>query len=1293
MENEMKYQRATELFEQNEYEAAVELLIELYETGYQQELIIQNLYDCFITPNEKEFQGNYEKNRESLCDDDYDSLLLDFIPVSDTKYYIFHKQLCRFLGNIDLSDDAAEEREADIHSILIADTWDFREMVPHISSKRWNTVYILLNEHEGEFLSFLKLPEIEEKYLSNALIFRSLEMMEQFFLCYPQYYIPKEIVSENTVDYADMMLKLHRKRLNMQNGKENVFLSICIPSYGRGSVCLENVQNLLQLVYDSEIEIVVSNNGSTEDIEGYDVIKNLKDSRITYFAFEENQGYGANVCKMLELAKGQFIVFASDEDFMYIENLHDYLNFLLNHSASGILYASGTGSNFPESFEGSFPAGIPAAMRALEMRYLTGITLNRYWVKNNRVLERIADAGDNTFVKIYMHCALAALTAEHTFISISPVVLWTTLDEKESVEEKGEEILSYMHYESRIEQLNSVIEFIENVMQVSADEWYSLVEPQIEETYWLCKQAYIDRTLAYKKLIDWRTLCQRLHENNLRLLERWRERLSKSEIKKCLQFMEELFFENTSKINPMQSVLTMQEQLDYLVVAGMAKDLFQMGRLIEKIDYPELERNWKNEVKSCAEMKDELGLYLHKALSFEQKGAVDDALEMLQKCRWVFPEQKREVELEIARMNYRNGREENALRQFVSIYQETGDEPLLECIIELYDTPKRRGMQERYQKNISLLKDYLYFYGTAETLEPRYCPLWMGEQQLWYYDSKEKSLNQYSRMEVHMTEPEDTVCLGYNILWEEDIACLERNTRKVNPFMDEENPLLLVYQPQFWELLLQLLDLQQLLELDRVLFYNSLEQMKISLMEDARKFPKILYGRGMEEVWKVLVDVSNELNRQFEENRKRAQVYYKNNEESIIRRIKEGTPRILFETSRFTTALQYHIRDCKNVAEHMGLQTELNIEPDRLGRIGLNIYSVMKVIADFLPDIIFEIDHLRSESLDWFEGMDAVVWVCWVQDDMPFIFDKETPKKQKNRDIIINAHFSWDRFFELGYNEKRLINYPMVANPEIYRPYQLSETELDKYACDVCLVCHKPASVTYAKQVAERYCGSAKDFVMDVLYSYIDYAKDTEQIFMKEEEYRLFVGEFAKKFYNAELTPDFEEEIAHEMAYSLKNILYRERLADWLIDAGYTNLKLWGNGWADTKKYRPYAMGPAENGEVLAKINQAAKIVIGNNGSSTGAARVAETFLSGGFYINPVLPDGTDTNNIRMFLKEDEDFICFREKEDFLEKIEFYLTHEEERNMMREAGRKKTMELLTYQMFMKNVLKKIGDMF
>ena len=169
------------------------------------------------------------------------------------------------------------------------------------------------------------------------------------------------------------------------------------------------------------------------------------------------------------------------------------------------------------------------------------------------------------------------------------------------------------------------------------------------------------------------------------------------------------------------------------------------------------------------------------------------------------------------------------------------------------------------------------------------------------------------------------------------------------------------------------------------------------------------------------------------------------------------------------------------------------------------------------------------------------------------------------------------------------------------------------------------------------------------------------------------------------------EKLVEDMYNWFNQSVVRQVLVDWILDAGFTNIKLWGDEWKLSRKYEKYAMGPAENGEILSKIYQASKIVIGNNFLGTSAARVWESMLSGGFYMSNYVPPYLDAEDIRKIVKIDEEVIMFYNKEDLLQKISYYLSHEEERQRMIEIGRKVALERMTFDSLMKRVLKEVPE--
>lgn len=687
----------------------------------------------------------------------------------------------------------------------------------------------------------------------------------------------------------------------------------------------------------------------------------------------------------------------------------------------------------------------------------------------------------------------------------------------------------------------------------------------------------------------------------------------------------------------------------------------------------------------------ELNLYINKAFEFEEKGCFEEAIQLCSKCRQAFPEYRNEISLEIAKMNYRNGREREALMQFLVLYRETGEIEVHDLILEAYYGVRQQEYEEQYRENCRRLEQYSHFYGKKGMPKLRYYPIWADQGCIWFYDSEERAFESVQRRNVIEKEAVDAVYLGYNLQWLEDILALEKMTRLQSPLLDMENPLLLLYQRSAWELLCQLIDLKELINFDRIIFYDDAKELEDSIVKDGVCLPTMVVGNEISDILHMLGDINGKLNRLHREYQLKAETYYLDNADTVLKHIKDKKPKILFITSRFTTALQYHTRDCRLAAEEMGLETELLIEKDRLS-MGISMLMYLKKIMEFQPDIIFIIDHFRYEyqCLGKFNNM---VFVCWAQDPINNIFSQETVQKLIERDVVISNFCGWKKFLKIGYPEKRLISCCLPANHKIYHPYLLSDVELEQYGCDICMVGHNPGADKHIELFVENFSGELKDFVRDLYQSYIRYARETDQIFMRQEEFYFFIEEFAAKFYGFKLKQNILDVLSRDMREILNYNLFRELLADWLIKAGYTNIKLWGNGWKEMEKYRPYAMGPAENGEVLSKILQASKIVVGNNIALTGASRVAEAMLSGAFYLGNYVPEEEDMVNIRDYFTEGEELVIFRDKEDFLNKTAYYLEHESERRKLADAGRKKALEKLTYERFMHKVIEETAEMF
>lgn len=584
------YENAVALFEAGNYDEAVAGFIEVYESGSMCETIIQDIYNCFVIPNQEEFKANFINNNMAFTTLAYDELPLDFIPVTADKFYMFDHRMKRFCGWIDLG---VEERECHFESVCIAGVWDLRDLFPAMKAGGWRKYYVNLENCEAHFFSFLKLPDFTSNYLKDTVFFSNFNQMERYFKEHSEIYMPHVFCTNADERYREMIQNIHKVRLgNKSVTRKHVFLSICIPSWNRGSLLLKTVRNLLNLEYDSEIEIVISNNGSDQDQEGYHELNALADSRIKYFEFEENQGYASNVKKVLELAEGDFAILASDEDMMLLENFPLLLDDLWNHSEVGIITTTGLGPGFANKRVIDCKPGYEALSLALNLNYITGNVFNMEYFQKNNVLGRFDAVRGNCFLEYYAHCVLASLTCEGRKARESGILLWDSeiLQKQEKLEpfkKQSEKISEYATLSSRLEQQNSSIELLVNVLKLEPEELISLIMERMVKTYYVLSITYCNHMEELLENYHWIDICMILYKNNIALFEQKLQQIVKKQQFDVRSAMTSIFFRWYNRKNVMER-MPEQERSREEWVCRQVELKYKAGKNLEEISLKEL---------------------------------------------------------------------------------------------------------------------------------------------------------------------------------------------------------------------------------------------------------------------------------------------------------------------------------------------------------------------------------------------------------------------------------------------------------------------------------------------------------------------------------------------------------------------------------------------------------------------------------------------------------------------------------------------------------------------------------
>jgi glycosyltransferase involved in cell wall biosynthesis len=172
--------------------------------------------------------------------------------------------------------------------------------------------------------------------------------------------------------------------------KDNVILSVCIPTYNRSQRVFATVSKILS--YQSkEIEVVVVDNDSTDDT--FNRLKSITDDRLVIHKNETNIGGPRNLIQSLLISKGNYKVLLSDEDELYLESIIDLIKSNDLHSP---FYIEGKehiiDSLINESSKLISPSFINYLKYSESTNYMTGMVFSNLGTEElNSILELIGD--------------------------------------------------------------------------------------------------------------------------------------------------------------------------------------------------------------------------------------------------------------------------------------------------------------------------------------------------------------------------------------------------------------------------------------------------------------------------------------------------------------------------------------------------------------------------------------------------------------------------------------------------------------------------------------------------------------------------------------------------------------------------------------------------------------------------------------------------------------------------------------------------------------------------------------
>lgn len=649
-----------------------------------------------------------------------------------------------------------------------------------------------------------------------------------------------------------------------------------------------------------------------------------------------------------------------------------------------------------------------------------------------------------------------------------------------------------------------------------------------------------------------------------------------------------------------------------------------------------------------------------------------------------------------------------ALDFFVAAYNHkqqaaTGKQEILDIILETYYKPNMKELKARYESNVASLLAYRrnFIKSFPAFNELGYLCIPRSDTEFYIFNREKLSFEgmvdiAQHKFAYHKNLSEVAPVMAANLFDIQELQALHIVLNETFIY-DAKVPIYLVWELEWIPVYLQLSDYRPIIATESFLFWSQSDLASLAaFLKDYQVLPRKFIGNITADLRAVISEVIKFRWQDFKVNQSKVSQIAENYTKEYYRKLfcHPEKIRILFIMRRFTPTVTESIYaddnciyDCMNACQELGIEYALATPKEELHWLD-DPRFLQKKIIDFQPHVVFEINHHKWE---WQVIPDDVMQIAYVLDPveaLPHIYSSDTSRKVRWNDffLVMTEKFEKD-LVKVGYPELQLLRQPVPVNTSVYYKRSVTGTERDRYTADIVYISHVGNPEAFLRQLTDYLPREFVDFLKkEAIKAFVQTAYEItcakiekSKPLFRYEDYEIVIDE-AAQLCGVELNPEKIQDLAYTFGFRIGNPLHRVIPLTWLAERGYS-LKLWGNEWSDNKKLKDYAMGPANHAEA-AKILSCSKIAMGLQHQVTMHPRALEAMACGCLYICKNLP--YDYENIRNYYVENEDFVCFYSKDDLLQKVDYYLENEDERERIAENGRRKTIERYSYKTAIQN---------
>lgn len=331
-------------------------------------------------------------------------------------------------------------------------------------------------------------------------------------------------------------------------------------------------------------------------------------------------------------------------------------------------------------------------------------------------------------------------------------------------------------------------------------------------------------------------------------------------------------------------------------------------------------------------------------------------------------------------------------------------------------------------------------------------------------------------------------------------------------------------------------------------------------------------------------------------------------------RLRPGA-RILGITSRFTSMMQYSMRDLGSALTGMGYEFVQHMERD--DDRTHNALSMRRAVERFKPSLIILINHLRYEAQS---AYGEIPILSWIQDPMENLLCPKAGASFGSHDFVF-GYFRDHCVQRYGYPARQFLDqWWFPVSTAMFHDAAPDQDALKRFSCDMAYVGHCHGTPQTCLQAALAQYPHRRTLVEAILRDVMDLHRRGEHPSRAgaEELVRAAALRLGVNLDHAEV-----DSIAGYAALRSFDIVFRHETltwaAKWATRTG-RRFRIYGRGWESHPIFSRWAAGPVDHGEPLRLALRCATLSLQTIPSGFIHQRTFESLASGSLVLSRQSP-------------------------------------------------------------------------